>query len=169
MSWFSAIARLLKMLAIIGIVAAVAGCSGFKPVYGDGSLASGVSFYYPDPGSRLDQIIYSELRLRLGPASPQDGAYSVSVSTSASGRGITKTAVVKPAKTLEMVVTASIIVVDPEGKVVFAGNRSTSALYESVGQVLADTEAQTEAAERGAKALADIVRLAVLGAISSPR
>lgn len=160
-------AKLLKLLVILGIVAALGGCSGFRPVHGeDGADTANYSFYYPDPGNRLDQIIYTELRLRLGPASAQDGAYSVSVATSTSSRGLTRTSVTKPATTSEMVVTTSIVVSDPEGKIVFSGRRSASALYTTAGQVLADVEAATEASERGAKALADIVRLSVLGALS---
>jgi hypothetical protein len=117
----------------------------------------------------LDQIIYTELRLRLGPQSSDPAAYQVSVSTSAGARALTHTNTAKVAATNSMTVTTSYSVTTPEGEILTSGTRSTEATYTAVGQVLGDTEATNEAAERGARALADTVRLAVLGALATPK
>jgi hypothetical protein len=167
MSWSRGV-RLAAVLAVTAILPLLAACSGFRPVYGDAAGAvSRYRFDYVAPGSRLDQIIYTELRLRLGPDTDADGAIKVAVSATAGARNITRTGVVKPATTAEMVVTATISVVGPDGEAIFSGTRSASALYTTVGQVLADTSAQTDAAERAARALADTVRLAIIGALEA--
>jgi hypothetical protein len=146
----------------------LAACSGFRPVYGDaGSAVSRYSFDYAAPGSRLDQVIYTELRLRLGPDTDAASAIKVAVSAYAGARALTRTAVAKPASTAEMVVSATIRVVGPDGEVIFTGTRSASAIYTTVGQVLADTAAQTDAADRAARALAETIRLMILGALEA--
>jgi LPS-assembly lipoprotein len=167
MSWSDAAANALKPLLFISLLLVLAGCSGFRPVYGDPATdARQYAFAYAEPASRLDQIIYTELRLRLGPPSTDPDAIRVAVSTTSGARGLTRTAVAKPMTNLEMLVSTAISVTRADGTVLFTGTRSTSAFYTSAGQVLADVAAQTEAAERGAKALADSVRLTILGAVS---
>jgi len=164
MSW-SRRAIALKILAILALVS-LASCSGFRPVYGDVDTSpAGYAFSYADPASRLDQIIYTELRLRLGPETDAPDAIRVVVTSYSGARGLTRTAVVKPGTSYEMDVTASVLATAADGTVLFSGTRRASAIYQTRGQVLADTEAQTEAAERAAKALADSVRLAIIGAL----
>ena len=167
MSWSRGI-RVLAVLAVTAALPLLSACSGFRPVYGEGfSAAARHSFDYAEPGSRLDQVIYTELRLRLAPETANPDAIDVAVSASASTRAITKTGVAKPAATQEMTVSASISVTGPDGKLIFSGTRSASALYTTTGQVLADTAAQTDASERAARALADTIRLAILGALEA--
>lgn len=165
MSWSSGSARLLGGLLLM--LALLQACSGFRPVYSDSAALSAHSFHYADPGSRLDQVIYTELRLRLGPASDDPDALQVTVVTSAGARSITRTNTNKPATSNAMVVSASFSVISPDGEVVASGTRSTEALYTTTTQVLGDVEASTEAAERGARALADTIRLAIIGALSN--
>ncbi len=167
MSW----SRLAWLLPV-ALVAVLAGCSGFRPVYGDVASASnpqGYRFHYAAPASRLDQIVYNELRLRLGPNSNEPDALQVTVSAWSGARGLTRTAVSKPVTTNEMIVYASYTVATPTGEVLVSETRSASGLYTTRDQVLGDVEGQNEAAERGAKAVSDTVRLGILGALARLR
>lgn len=167
MSW-SSVPRAIAVLAGTLALLMLASCSGFRPVYGDGVGPSDrYAFDYASPASRLDQVIYTELRLRLGPEAPGSDALAVAVAASPSVRPLTRTGVVKPATTNQATVTATVSVSRPDGTVVFSGSRSASALYTTAGQVLADTAAQAEAEERAARALAETIRLAILGALES--
>ena len=67
MSSFSAFARKgLIALALSGTVL-LAGCSGFRPVYGEHGIANDrMELAYAKPASRLEQIIYQEFVLRFG-------------------------------------------------------------------------------------------------------
>ena len=168
MSW-SSVRRIATVLLVTAALPALAACSNVRPLYGDMAAAQNrYTFSYAAPATRLDQVLYTELRLKLGPHASGDGAIMVAVSTSISGlRALTKTAVVKPQATNEVVVSATVTVTGADGETIFTGRRTAGALYTTAGQVLADTAALTEAQERAARALADTVRLAILGALES--
>ena len=155
-------------LALLG-AGTLAACSGFTPVYGERGI--GVeqhAFRYDKPASRLDQIIYQELVLKLGRSTD----YSVPllrVTTTSAVRDLTKTSVANPASQKEAVVTARIELVDADGTMAFTATRSSSALFTADrAQALAETEAEKEAKERAAKELAETVRLTLLGALANP-
>ena len=154
---------------LVTLVLPLAGCSTVRPLYGTEASAAVTSqrFAYADPGNTTDQALYTELRLRLGPQSDSADALRVAVSTSSGARAITRTNVSKPTTTYEMTVSATVTVIDAAGKVVFSGVRKSSALYETTGQALADVAAANEAADRAARAVADPVRLAILGALAT--
>jgi hypothetical protein len=153
----------------LGGATALSACSGFTPVYGERGI--GVekhAFRYDKPASRLDQIIYQELVLKLGRTSDST-VPMVRVTTTSSVRGLTKTNVSNPAAQNEAVVTAKIELVDADGTIAFTATRSTSALYTADrAQALAETEAEKEAKERAARELAETVRLTLLGALANP-
>jgi hypothetical protein len=155
-------------LALAGATA-LSACSGFTPVYGERGI--GVekhAFRYDKPASRLDQIIYQELVLKLGRTSDST-VPMVRVTTTSSVRGLTKTNVSNPAAQNEAVVTAKIELVDADGTIAFTATRSASALYTADrAQALAETEAEKEAKERAARELAETVRLTLLGALTNP-
>ena len=67
-----------------------------------------------------------------------------------------------------MTVTADIVLKAADGTVLFSGTRNASADYTTNAQALANQAAETEAAERAAKALADTIRLTLLAALASP-
>ncbi len=148
---------------------ALAACSSFTPVYGERGIGiERHAFRYDKPASRLDQIIYQELVLKLGrttdPLVPL-----VRVTTSSSVRGLTKSDVNNPAAQKEAVVTAKIELIDADGNVAFSATRSTAASFTADRyQALAETEAEKEARERAARALAETVRLTLLGALANP-
>lgn len=168
MSSFSATARKgLILLALSGALA-LSGCSSFRPVYGDNGVANArMELNYAKPASRLDQVIYQEFVLRFGRTQNPD-APRMAVSTSSVSRALTHTNVTKPATQYEVAVTATATITTADGRQVFAGSRSASASYATVGQVLADTEAANEAGERAAKEAAEGLRLAILGALATP-
>ncbi|WP_417308997.1 hypothetical protein [Devosia sp.] len=157
-------------LLALGLATAVAlsACSGMTPLYGDAGIGSErIAFRYAAPASRLDQIIYQHLVLKLG-RTADAAAPLVSVTTSTSSRGLTRTNVSRPAAQNEAVVTARITLTDAAGQQIYAATRSAAALYTTDSQALAATESAREAQERAARELAEIVRLTLLGALARP-
>jgi hypothetical protein len=158
------------MLALVLAGAtSLAACSSFTPVYGERGI--GVerhAFRYDKPASRLDQIIYQELVLKLG-RSADPSVPLVRITSTSSVRGLTKTDVKNPAAQKEAVVTAKIELVDADGSVAFTATRSAAASFTADRyQALAETEAEREAGERAARELAETVRLTLLGALANP-
>lgn len=172
MSSFRTLGRIGLILLALSGAASLSACSSFRPVYGDSGIAADrIELSYAKPNSRLEQIIYQELALRFGKTRSEDApllSVTTSVTTSVSGRGLTQTAVVKPATQLQVTVTGAAILTTADGRLVFQGARKASAGYVSVGQVLADTEAGNEAQERAAKEVSELLRLAILGALATP-
>lgn len=169
MSWSKALLRnTLLALALAGATS-LAACSGMTPVYGERGI--GVerhAFRYDKPASRLDQIIYQELVLKLG-RSTDPSVPLVRITTSSAVRGLTKSNVKNPAAQREAVVTARIELVEADGTVVYTASRSTAAAFTADRfQALAETEAEREAKERAARELAETVRLTLLGALANP-
>lgn len=146
---------------------ALAGCSGFRPVYGEGGSArAGLEFAYAKPGNRLEQIIVQDLMLKLG-SSRRPDVPEVKIAASAGSRVLTHTSVDKPATHYEAAVTAS-YTVTREGEVLLSGTRRASASYFTVGQVLADESAAKDARERAAREVAETIRLSILAELSAP-
>jgi hypothetical protein len=160
----AAIRAILVALALT-TTTTLAACSSFTPVYGIGVERHAVR--YDKPASRLEQIIYQELALRLGRSS-DPSAPLVRVTTSSALRDLTKTDVRRPSGQREAVVTARVELIDADGRVAFTATRSASALFTADSQALAETEAERDARERAAKALAETVRLTLLGALANP-
>ena len=156
------------MLALAGVLAAplsLAGCSGFTPVYGTNSLTTQqIEIAYAPPANRAEQVIYEDLRLRLGKASGP--APTLSVVATVSGGAVTSQ-VVTTAQTPQIVkVTAAITLTDVDGKVLFSGTRSQTADYSTGPQIVANNQAGIDAVNRAAHLLADTIRLTVLGALA---
>jgi LPS-assembly lipoprotein len=157
----------LIVLSLLGATA-LAGCSGLTPVYGERGIGTErIALRYADPDTRHEQIIYQELALRLG-KSVDLTSPMVRVATTTAGRDLTKSDVERPSRQREAVVTAKIELVDADGTVLMTTTRSASALYSTDRQALASSEAANEAYERAARALAETVRLTLLGALSQP-
>jgi hypothetical protein len=73
--------------------------------------------------------------------------------------------VTRPSDQREARVSAVIRIVAADGSVVFSGSRYATALFATSGQVFADTEAEQDAEERAARALAETIRLTIIGAL----
>lgn len=153
-------------LALGAAALSLGGCT-FAPVYGEHGVSQArLELAYSEPATRLDQIIIQDLSLRLGKSQSPD-APLVSISTSVSNRALTRTGTTKPFRQMEVTVAVS-YTVTAGGKVVALGNRSAAAAWTTRGQVLADEEARKDAEERAARAAAETVRLAILGALATP-
>ncbi|MEQ1769230.1 MAG: LPS assembly lipoprotein LptE [Devosia sp.] len=165
----SSSSRPVRLAAALLLVAlTLAGCASFRPVYGDGGLTGeAIALAYEKPGNRLEQIIYQSLALRLGKASGAD-APTVSVTATQSSRALTSGTVATPSRQRQMLVTAQIVLTGSDGTELFKGSRSATADYTTNAQGLANQAAETEAAERAAKALADTIRLTLIAALASP-
>jgi hypothetical protein len=142
---------------------ALAGCTGFTPLYGDAALSTTrIDVHYAKPETRLDQIIYHDLELRLGKSA---GGPLVTIVTSQAARALTSQTHAVANQPYLMVVTARITVTGDDGTVLFTGWRSQSADYTQGPQVLANQAAAQDAAENAAHLLADTIRLTLLGAL----
>ncbi|KRA47882.1 hypothetical protein ASD80_03565 [Devosia sp. Root635] len=152
---------------LLGLGAALAACS-FSPVY-SGAVASQpmLNLAFAKPGSRLAQVISQELALRFG-TSDAATAPLASVSASSSSRVVGLSATTNPNKLARMTVTATLVIVRRDGTdaAPMTFTRTASAEYTTSGQVLADTAARGEAAERAARAAAESLRLAMLASLS---
>ncbi len=160
--------RAAVLALAIGGATTLSACSGFTPVYGERGL--GVerhAFRYARPENRLEQVIYQELALRLGrSADPSVPLVRLAVSTAT--RALTRSNVARPAAQREAVVTARIEIVGADGAVVYATSRSAAAPFTIDRQGLSEYEAELQAREQAARALAETVRLTLLGALSRP-
>lgn len=161
--WLPDFRRRRALAALLGATAMIAlsGCS-FSPVYGPGQRAGDQHpFNYAAPTDRLQQIVYSELAFRLGKATTE-AAPLISVSVSASGRRLARSATDNPNIAYEIVAEGTLTATQ-NGEQLFTDHRTARASYAQNGQVLADRQAETEAKERAAKMLAESFRLAILG------
>lgn len=167
MSSFRLLRSGMLALALAGPLA-LAGCSSFRPVYGEAGVVQGqLAFNYAKPSSRLEQIIVQDLALRLGKQSTSPDAPELRISAAAGARALTRTAVTKPATQYEMAVTATYSVIS-DGKVLLQGTRKATASYSTVGQVLADEAAAKDAQERAAHEVAETIRLSILAQLAAP-
>jgi hypothetical protein len=122
---------------------------------------------YAKPNSRLEQIVYQELSLRLGSTRSETAPIaSVSVSPVISDLVLSRTD--NPNKPMEVAVSATLTVTPREGSggVSQTFTRRATAQYTRNEQVLAERSAQEEALERAAKAAAESLRLALLAGAS---
>ena len=154
-------------LTLLGATA-LAGCTGLTPVYSERGIgAERHALNYSKPNSRHEQIIYQELKLRLG-GTAQASDPTVRISTSAINRDLTESTIRRPSEPEEAVVTAKVEVVNADGKIIYTATRSANAAYMIDNQALSQAEAERDAEERAAKALAETIRLTLIGALAQP-
>jgi hypothetical protein len=166
MSWSSLLRRSFAAVALCAPLL-LAGCSGLRPVYGEGGIGgSDLAFAYAKPESRIEQIIIQDLALRLGLSENPD-APQVRIVATESTRKLTRTGTTKPVTQYEATVSATYTVVLNE-EVVLSGSRRAIASFTSSDQVLADEAARKDAFERAAHEVAETIRLSILGGLSSP-
>ena len=144
----------------------MAGCTSFTPVYGDNAVQpmENGTFRFAEPKSRLDQIVYQDVKLKLG-ISKASNAPLVGIVTTSDTRDLTKSDVARPNEQHEAVVSAEITITSAAGTVVFHTTRSASAVYTTDTQGLADTQAQQAAEEQAAQELAETVRLTLISSM----
>lgn len=151
----------------LGATVALGACS-FQPVYsGNLTAQPTLALSYAKPNSRLEQIVYQELGLRLGSTDNATAPLAaVSVSVAYSDTMLSQTD--NPSEPREVSVTATLTVTSRDGTPTptKAYTRTATANFTRNDQVLADRSAEIEAAERAAKAAAESLRLAVLASLS---
>ncbi len=182
MSWSRHLTRLIAPAAVAAL--ALGGCT-FSPVYGDGATGdvSQLRVSYPDPASRLEQIVYQDLAFRLGRGGGI-GDPEISVAISSATRRVGRSSTDSPFTTNEIVITGTATVTDKTAETTLAGGeivldpihsnqkpfsvtRTAAAQYETSGQRLANQEAVRDAADRAAHALAESLRLALFAELSA--
>lgn len=157
----------LIALSLLGATG-LAGCSGLTPVYGERGIgAERIALRYAEPNSRYEQIIYQDLALRLGRATDWTSP-TVRVTTTTSTRKLTMSDVSRPSTQREAVMSATVELVAPDGRILLTTKRSAAALYTTGSQALAASEAESEAYVRAARTLAETIRLTLIGALSQP-
>lgn len=160
----------MRSMALAGMLASATalGACSFSPVY-SGTLASQpmLDLAYARPTTRLEQVIYQELALRFGSSDAATAPLAtVRVTSLAPIVGMSATA--NPNKLYRATVTATLTITRRDGTDAkpISFTRQASAEYTTSGQVLADSAAANEAAERAAKAAAESLRLAMLASLS---
>lgn len=155
MSSFSRACR--AVLVAVALAAPLAACSGLSPVYRYGDAdASRMAVQFAAPATRVEQVIYNELKLRFARGGPD--APLVRVTAGQHGRSVPGVS--------EVVVTATLTVTDATGVKLAGVTRSAGAAYTSSSQAFANQEASEDAAGRAARQVADTLRLEVLAALS---
>jgi hypothetical protein len=161
------VVRSLVVASLLASATALGACS-FSPVY-SGTLATQpmLNLAFAKPTSRLEQVVYQELALRFG-SSDATTAPLATVSVVSSGGVIAQSQTANPNKLYRSIVTATLTIARRDGTdaAPISFTREASAEYTTSGQVLADTAAANEAAERAAKAAAESLRLAMLASLS---
>src|SRR5579863_563505 len=110
--WSSSGMRAGLVALALATGASLAACSGLHPVYGPGGLTQQqVALVYAAPTSRVEQIIYEDLALKIG---TQSFSRQLTVQS-------TTAAAALPSLQMEMEVTADIKLTDVNGKVIFSG------------------------------------------------
>lgn len=159
--------RAAGIAVALALLPALGACSGLTPVYGTNQFTTGrIELAMSPPNNRVEQIIYQDLALHFTRKSaPRVPKLTVSAGAGAAQLTDTQNVVNTAQRPDVMTVTASITLVDADGKVLFSGSRSQSADYNSGPQVLANNQAANDAQARAAHLLADTIRLSVLGAL----
>ncbi|WDR01786.1 hypothetical protein PSQ19_13770 [Devosia algicola] len=164
---FNPLVRAVLMAAALLATSAIGACT-FAPVY-SGTLAQTphIPMAYAKPQNRLAQIVNQELALRLGTSSTATAPLAQVVATSAV-RALTRSQTVNPNRAYEISVTATLTITARDGTDAkpLSFTRTATAQFSSSGQVLAATEANIEAGERAARAVAESLRMAVLAQLS---
>jgi LPS-assembly lipoprotein len=155
-----------KALAGFTAVLMLAGCTA-APIYssGTGFAATAPVLAYGEPTSRVDQVIYNELRLRL-PPTQTPGAPRLVVTAVTAGVTEALSRTVNPNVLQAITVTATATLTKSTAAAPVVITRSSTANYTTNDSVLSSTEALNEASERAARAVAEQLRLALLAELT---
>lgn len=160
--------RLVRAGAVVAALAlspALAACVGFAPVYSDAGLGSQqVALSYDTPTNRLEQVIYRDLALKLGKSAGVDAPRVHITATASLPTTDTTTSTLTVAQS-QTTVVATVNLVDASGKPLFHGTRSVTENFVNGGQAFSNQQAAKDAAERGAKELAETIRLQIIAAL----
>ena len=164
--WSSSRVRIAAVVLLLATGAMLSACSGPTPVYGPGGVTQEqVALLYAKPSNRVEQVIYEDLALKLGKASGNAPTLALNVTTLSRDLTSAQSTTDFPSVQKQEEVTAAIRLTDVNGTVLFSGMRSATADYTTNSQGLASDRAQSDATIRAAHALAETIRLTLLGAL----
>lgn len=151
----------LGLVLAIGLIV-LAACS-FTPLYGGGGPArQNYNLAFAEPESRLEQIVYQDLRAYFGDSSTDPDATFVTVKVRAAG-------IDAVARDVTLDGTMTISKLDPAGvgdpMPLYRATRTAGATKGRTGQALAAQQAANDAAERAAHDLAQALRLTLQSAL----
>jgi len=154
-----------SIFAFLAVIMLISACS-FSPVYNNKTQTADFNLSYSEPKSRLEQIIYQDLKLRLG---EKNDANLLTIKVSASSRAVARTSNGTPSTIAEAILTASITLVDStdSSNVIFSDTRKASASYSTNSQIIANNKAYENASETAALELAQTIRLTLIGVLSA--
>ena len=165
MSSSSYAARYAGVFLVVAVVPALSACTGFTPIYSEAGLgAHSVAVKYATPSSRLEQLIYQDLALKLGRSGGD--VPTVTVTATATSPTTDTSSAATTVASRQTTVTALVRVVGADGRVIFEGSRSVTEEFGNGGQVFSNQQALKEAQVRAAKSLTETIRLQVLAALS---
>lgn len=165
MSWSRGLTRKGFLVLLLAGAASLSACT-FSPVHSTRALAPAeIRLAYAEPTTRLEQIVYQELRLRVGESRAPD-ARLASVSLTTSNVARTMSASANPNAPRALSVTARLTVAAPDGGPSTVITRTATADYTTNPQALASQEARIDAEERAARAVAESLRLALLAGVA---
>jgi Predicted secreted (periplasmic) protein len=163
MSWSERLLRSGFLGFVLVAGGALSACT-MAPVYSNPqAVAQRLAFTYAEPNSRLEQIVYQELRLRLGESHAPD-ARRARVALAVSGGRVGLSENINPQTMGQMTVTATLTLAPPAGGTAapVTITRTATANYTTNSQAFSAREAVIEAQERAARAVAESLRLALL-------
>lgn len=155
--------RALLVLAATTLMAtSLAGCTSFRPVYGD-AAAGGVEqarFNFAEPKSRMDQIILNRLKLAFPqPAGPQDPLLTVTASAEAPWTGLSNAI---PAGRPSGTGVRATVTITQSGAELFSATRLTETAVQGGKLTPTNMFAAQGALEAAAQSTAESLRTAIL-------
>ena len=161
--------RVLRASAFVvglSLLPLLSACAGFTPVYGENGLGNQrVDVKYAEPHTRLEQIVYQDLALKLGKSEGDVPEVSIVVDAVLPVSDTTTATTTVAAS--QVTVTAKVHVTAADGSLLFSGNRSVVEDFVKGGQAFSNQQAAKDAAERGARELAETIRLQIIAALLS--
>lgn len=156
--------QLIHIAFLAGLGLALAGCAGYRPLYGSAGGGAAVAQELADvaveeQGTRAGQIVRNELISAFGRSANSRFLLKLAVSEQTSGLGgLTGTSVNRYRYRLS---TNYVLIDSSNGKEVASGKSFSAAAYDTVKEPVADLQAAENARERAARELAQDLRLRV--------
>lgn len=153
---------LLKLLTV-GALLILSGCTS-SPLYDSPRGVNQPVLDYAEPTTRIEQIIYDELRLRL-PSASDAGVPRLSLTTTmaATTEALSQRSGSDRLELVTITATATLQWPDSRSRVI---TRAASANYTANMQGLSAQEARLDAENRAARSVAEQLRLALLAELA---
>jgi len=144
-------------------IAALAGCT-MTPAYNDNVAAQKMALNFDAPTNPQEQIVYQDLTTRFGQSSAP-GAPEVNITVTTASRALAQSSTADPAASQLMTATG-VVRITQNGNKILTTTRQATATYSTNSQVLGDNSAATNASDQAAHALAQILELTIISALT---